>query len=127
MMKVFAGSVPTRFIQSKYQRVTECLRTSGGSFYYHYFGKNDGMDITEMNGGCVPCACAEKQELSFPTMDGLLQVIPGKPKLFVQADRFILMNFVLTTTRSTRIQLGKIIFRQNIGYTHTAGIHNMVQ
>lgn len=45
--------------------------------YYHYFGKNDGMEITEMNGGCQPCALAMKSgTYSFPTMDGLLWVDP---------------------------------------------------
>lgn len=45
--------------------------------YYHYFGKNDGMEITEMNGGCAPCALLMKNHtLSFPTMDGLLWVKP---------------------------------------------------
>ena len=47
------------------------------SVYYHYFGKNDGMDITEMNGGCAPCALELRNStLSFPTMDGLLWVNP---------------------------------------------------
>lgn len=45
--------------------------------YYHYLGKNDGMDITEMNGGCTPCAISLKRgTISFPTMDGLLWVSP---------------------------------------------------
>ena len=45
--------------------------------YYHYFGKNDGMDITEMNGGCTPCALLlRNKNVSFPTMDGLLEVNP---------------------------------------------------
>lgn len=49
------------------------------SVYYHYYGKNDGMDITEMNGGCLPCALALKNgTISFPTMDGLLWVHPEK-------------------------------------------------
>lgn len=47
--------------------------------YYHYFGKNDGMDIMEMNGGCTPCALEMKNKtISFPTMDGLLWVDPEK-------------------------------------------------
>lgn len=46
--------------------------------YYHYIGRRDGMDITEMNGGCTPCALQMKNGvLSFPTMDGLLWVNPG--------------------------------------------------
>jgi len=37
------------------------------------------MDITEMNGGCSPCALQLKNgALSFPTMDGLLWVDPEK-------------------------------------------------
>jgi signal transduction histidine kinase len=49
------------------------------SLYYHYLGKADGMDITEMNGGCTPCAVQMNAEtLSFPTMDGLLWVNPQK-------------------------------------------------
>lgn len=47
------------------------------SLYYHYLGKADGMDITEMNGGCTPCAVQMNAEtISFPTMDGLLWVNP---------------------------------------------------
>ncbi len=50
-----------------------------GDVYYHYYGKNDGMDMTEMNGGCRPCALQlSNQVLSFPTMDGLLWADPGK-------------------------------------------------
>lgn len=49
--------------------------------YYHYFGKNDGMETTEMNGGCSPCALHLKNgSFSFPTMDGLLWV-DGKKAL----------------------------------------------
>lgn len=45
--------------------------------YYHYYGRNDGMEITEMNGGCAPCVLAmQNGTLSFPTMDGLLWVQP---------------------------------------------------
>lgn len=47
--------------------------------YYHYFGKKDGMDMTELNGGCTPCALRLKNNtISFPSMDGLLWVDPEK-------------------------------------------------
>jgi len=47
--------------------------------YYHYYGRNDGLDITELNGGCTPCALAlNDSTLSFPTMDGLVAVDPTK-------------------------------------------------
>jgi signal transduction histidine kinase len=45
--------------------------------YYHYFGKDDGMNTSEMNGGCTPCAIRLRNKtISFPTMDGLVQVNP---------------------------------------------------
>ncbi|HET6996305.1 MAG TPA: HAMP domain-containing sensor histidine kinase [Chitinophagaceae bacterium] len=47
--------------------------------YYHYIGRNDGMEITEMNGGCTPCALQMQNEtISFPTMDGLVWVQPNQ-------------------------------------------------
>ncbi|MEP6673743.1 MAG: HAMP domain-containing sensor histidine kinase [Ferruginibacter sp.] len=49
------------------------------SVYYHYFGKKDGMETTELNGGCTPCALRMlNNTISFPTMDGLLWVDPQK-------------------------------------------------
>lgn len=48
--------------------------------YYHYYGKNDGMDITELNGGCTPCALSlNDTTVSFPSMDGLVWVDPNRP------------------------------------------------
>lgn len=45
--------------------------------YYHYFGRKDGIEMTELNGGCTPCALTLKDgTLSFPSMDGLLWVNP---------------------------------------------------
>lgn len=52
-----------------------------GFVYYRYFGKNDGMDMTEMNGGCTPCALGLKNgNISFPTMDGLVLIDPHQYK-----------------------------------------------
>lgn len=51
--------------------------TGAPQVYYHYFGRNDGVDMTEMNGGCVPCGLVLKNKtISFPTMEGLLWVQP---------------------------------------------------
>lgn len=55
------------------------FENNSGSVYYHYFGKKDGMEMTELNGGCTPCAIRLKNKtISFPTMDGLLWVSPEK-------------------------------------------------
>lgn len=61
------------------------------TIYYHYFGKNDGIEMTELNGGCTPCAIQLKDgTLSFPSMDGLLWIHPDSiPPIFPGSDVFI--------------------------------------
>jgi len=55
--------------------------TGNPLLYYHYFGNADGMNNTEMNGGCTPCAVElPDSTISFPTMSGLLWVNPAKVK-----------------------------------------------
>ncbi|MGN6567108.1 MAG: hypothetical protein ACTHJ0_04100, partial [Flavipsychrobacter sp.] len=45
--------------------------------FYYYFGKNDGLDVLGINGGCQPCALKLKNgKFSFPTVNGLLWVAP---------------------------------------------------
>jgi signal transduction histidine kinase len=62
--------------------------------YYHYLGKNDGMNITEMNGGCTPCALRLKNNiLSFPTMDGLLWVNPSEAKILLPEGNIYIDEF----------------------------------
>lgn len=57
--------------------LTNAFEKNTEKVYYHYFGRNDGMDMTEMNGGCTPCALElRNHQFSFPTMDGLLWVDP---------------------------------------------------
>lgn len=47
------------------------------AIYYEYFGKKDGIEMTELNGGCTPCAVPLKDgTLSFPGMDGILWIHP---------------------------------------------------
>jgi len=64
------------------------------SVYYYYFGKNDGMEMTELNGGCTPCALVKKDKtISFPSMDGLLWVnpqtaLPDLPEGDIYIDQF---------------------------------------
>ena len=59
--------------------LTDYFEKNNTSVYYHYFGKKDGMEMTELNGGCTPCALRMiNKTISFPTMDGLLWVNPEK-------------------------------------------------
>jgi signal transduction histidine kinase len=67
--------------KAKINELINAYENNSSTVYYHYFGKNDGMDMMEMNGGCTPCALQLKNKtLSFPTMDGLLWVDPEKAK-----------------------------------------------
>jgi signal transduction histidine kinase len=62
--------------------------------YYHYLGRNDGMEITEMNGGCTPCALRLKNNIiSFPTMDGLLWVDPSHDKILLPEGNIYIDEF----------------------------------
>ncbi len=48
-----------------------------GNIKFRYFGKPDGIDQLEFNGGCTPCAIQLKNgKFSFPSIDGLIQFHP---------------------------------------------------
>jgi signal transduction histidine kinase len=79
--------------------------------YYHYFGKEDGMESTEMNGGCTPCALRLKNDnFSFPTMDGLLWFNPEKttvtlPSGKIYIDELLVDGSKINVQANTSIQL----------------------
>lgn len=89
--------------------------------YYHYFGKKDGMEMTELNGGCSPCALRLKNNyISFPSMDGLLWVNPDEaapvlPDGEVFIDEVVIDNEVkdpvFLTEKSLPAKTGEIILR----------------
>jgi signal transduction histidine kinase len=54
---------------------------NNASIYYEYYGKRDGIEMTELNGGCTPCALQLMDgTLSFPSMDGILWMQPDSTK-----------------------------------------------
>ncbi|HVW61777.1 MAG TPA: ATP-binding protein [Puia sp.] len=60
--------------------MAEAFEKGDNMVYYHYYGRNDGMDITELNGGCTPCALSlDDTIVSFPSMDGLVWVDANRP------------------------------------------------
>lgn len=66
--------------KARLQDMMKAFEDPGSQVYYHYFGSDDGMDMTELNGGCTPCALAlNDSTLSFPSMDGLVWVDPRSP------------------------------------------------
>lgn len=94
------------------------------SLYYHYLGKDDGMDITEMNGGCAPCAVQMNAEtMSFPTMDGLLWVNPKKagnllPEGDIYIDNIVVDNktYSLDSFTNTKLPSSKNIIDIHLDY-----------
>ena len=65
--------------KSSLSELIDAFENNRPSVYYHYYGKKDGMEMTELNGGCTPCALRLRDKtISFPSMDGLLWVNPGK-------------------------------------------------
>jgi signal transduction histidine kinase len=62
-----------------------------GNIKFAYFGKADGIDELEFNGGCSPCAIQlSDKSLSFPGIDGLIQFNPKNISLnFIQPNIFI--------------------------------------
>lgn len=93
-----------------------------GNIKFTYFGKSDGIDQLEFNGGCTPCAIKLPDgRFSFPGIDGLVQFDPNEisiikiqPKIYI--DKLIIdgnnigsdfLNKELNSkTKSIEIQLG---------------------
>jgi signal transduction histidine kinase len=71
-----------------------------GNIKFRYFGKSEGIDELEMNGGCSPCAIQMRNgNFSFPGIDGLIQFNPDsipdfkiQPKVYL--DRLVVDNKV---------------------------------
>lgn len=45
-------------------------------YHYIYYGREDGVKPSELNGGCKPCGIKIGELFSFPSMDGLIQFNP---------------------------------------------------
>jgi len=68
----------------------KAFEKNSSQVYYHFFGKNDGMDVVGINGGCEPCALKlTNGKFSFPTVNGLLWVDPKAPMRLPEGNIFI--------------------------------------
>jgi signal transduction histidine kinase len=86
-----------------------------GKIAFRYFGKLDGIDVLEMNGGCSPCAIKlPNGDFSIPGIDGLVQFNPAnlnilnyiniKPNVYL--DKIIIDNKI-TSFESFRLPLSR--------------------
>jgi signal transduction histidine kinase len=75
----------------KMSDITDAYEKNTPEIYYHYIGKEEGMETIEMNGGCTPCALRlSNGNFSFPTMDGMLWFKPEKVNLMLpEGDLYI--------------------------------------
>jgi len=81
-----------------------------GNIKFSYFGKPDGIDQLELNGGCSPCVIELLDgSFSFPGIDGLIQFNPNniinnavKPNIYI--DR-LLVNEKLVENNLSSIEL----------------------
>lgn len=50
--------------------------------FYYYFGKDQGFNTNEFNGGCEPCAFQyDNGDISLPSLDGLVQFAPSSIRM----------------------------------------------
>ena len=83
--------------------------------YYHYFGRRDGMDMTEMNGGCMPCGIKLRNKIiSFPTMEGLLWVNPLTAKPVLPEGEIFVDEVLVDNKRIDPLMLEKEALSANI-------------
>ena len=63
--------------RSPRQSLIDFWKFGPGKIAFRYFGKLDGIDVLEMNGGCSPCAIKlPNGDISIPGIDGLIQFNP---------------------------------------------------
>ena len=111
--------------RSPKQSLKDFWNIGPGKIAFRYFGKLDGVDVLEMNGGCSPCAIKlPNGDFSIPGIDGLIQFNPGnlyklnylniKPNVYL--DKIIIDNNITSfevfnkplsrKTKSIDFQLG---------------------
>ena len=73
------------------QSLIDFWKKGPGNIKFKYFGKNEGIDQLEMNGGCTPCAIKlSNEKFSFPGIDGLIQFNPDSiPSVDIQPKAYV--------------------------------------
>jgi signal transduction histidine kinase len=93
------------------QSVEDFWHVGIDSLRYRYFGKLDGIDVLEMNGGCSPCGIKlSNGDFSLPGIDGLIQFNPKnlnnqfynniQPNVFI--DKVIVDDSIVTLEKFSK-------------------------
>jgi len=88
--RVWASTNKGIFMSTK-KSLIDFWHNGPGKIIYKYYGKSEGIDVLELNGGCSPCAIKLKSGyFSFPGIDGLIQFNPNEitdfkivPKVYI--------------------------------------------
>jgi signal transduction histidine kinase len=82
------------------KELLEVFEKNTSTVYYHYLGEKDGIEMTELNGGCKPCALTLNNKIiSFPTMDGILWVDPKRVKPILPSGQIFIDEITVDSTQ----------------------------
>lgn len=119
--RIWASTNKGLFMAPK-QSLIDFWHKGPGKIVYKYYGKLEGIDILEMNGGCSPCAIQlQNGDFSFPGIDGLIQFNPNKlqdlniiPKVYL--DNLLIDNKSVSLKEANNIHAksSKFIFQLGI-------------
>jgi signal transduction histidine kinase len=101
-----------------------------GKIAFRYFGKLDGIDVLEMNGGCSPCAIKlPNGDFSIPGIDGLIQFNPDNlNKLnYLNIKPNVYLDKIIIDNKITSIELFKLpLSRKTKNIDFQLGISGML-
>ncbi|SFD74565.1 Signal transduction histidine kinase [Chitinophaga sp. CF118] len=65
--------------QVSYEDAISFAKGAQKTLFYLYYGKEQGFNTNEFNGGCQPCALnLQNGDISLPSLDGLVYFTPSK-------------------------------------------------
>jgi signal transduction histidine kinase len=118
--RIWASTNKGLFMSTK-NSLIDFWHNGPGKIVYKYYGKSEGIDVLEFNGGCSPCAIKLKSGyFSFPGIDGLIQFNPNDisdfnivPKVYIDKvfidEQFVnydASQYLSPKTSKISIQLG---------------------
>ena len=97
-----------------------------GKIIYQYFGKNEGIDVLELNGGCTPCAIKlNNGKISLPGIDGLIQFNPSTIPDYIINPVVYLDKYLIDNKLAAINEIKNIPFKVN-RLTYHFGIAGML-
>jgi signal transduction histidine kinase len=119
--RIWASTNKGIFMSTK-KSLIDFWHNGPGKIVYKYYGKTEGIDVLELNGGCSPCAIKLKSgNFSFPGIDGLIQFNPNEiidfnivPKVYI--DRVFIDEKIVNydSSQSLKANTSKILIQLGI-------------